>query len=309
MSPHSRTARPAALALGLLVLAACGGGGPDVAGAAPGSPATDDPGAELVLQVQHVGGFVTPTMLATRLPVVSVYDDGRVITQGPQIAIFPGPALPNVLVRQVDDGGVERLVDLALEAGVGEDRDLGRPPVADVPTTRFTVVTEESTRRTDVEALGAFDMAPSEGVEPASGPAPETGLSPEALAARAELNALLSALTDLEATLGAEAVGPEQPYEPEALAVVATPWVDPGADLGAQPEVPWPGPALPGESMAEGLDLSCVTVTAPELGDVLAAAESATSATPWTSGGQRWSLAFRPLLPHESGCADLRGQA
>jgi hypothetical protein len=38
---------------------------------------------------------------------------------------------------------------------------------------------------------------------------------------------------------------------------------------------------------------------------VLAAAATANAATPWDSGGTRWSVAFRPLLPDESGCADL----
>jgi len=29
------------------------------------------------------------------------------------------------------------------------------------------------------------------------------------------------------------------------------------------------------------------------------------AATPWTSGGKTWWLTLRPLLPDESGCADL----
>jgi hypothetical protein len=33
---------------------------------------------------------------------------------------------------------------------------------------------------------------------------------------------------------------------------------------------------------------------------------AAAAATPWrTADGSLWSLAFRPLLPDESGCADL----
>ena len=38
---------------------------------------------------------------------------------------------------------------------------------------------------------------------------------------------------------------------------------------------------------------------------VLATAAKANAATPWTSGGRTWSLHLRPLLPDESGCADL----
>ena len=36
------------------------------------------------------------------------------------------------------------------------------------------------------------------------------------------------------------------PYAPTAVAVIATPWVDP-QDGVSQPEMAWPGPALPGE--------------------------------------------------------------
>ncbi len=49
----------------------------------------------------------------------------------------------------------------------------------------------------------------------------------------------------------------------------------------------------------------CVVATGQEATAVLAAAAAANSATPWTSGDTRWSVAFRPLLPDESGCADL----
>jgi hypothetical protein len=40
---------------------------------------------------------------------------------------------------------------------------------------------------------------------------------------------------------------------------------------------------------------------------VLTAAADATAITPWGSGGDTWSLLFRPLLPEETGCADLKG--
>ena len=59
------------------------------------------PAGGLVLLVEHTGGFVTPDTTASRLPLVSVYSDGRVVTEGPVIAIYPGPALPNVQVTPV----------------------------------------------------------------------------------------------------------------------------------------------------------------------------------------------------------------
>jgi hypothetical protein len=39
---------------------------------------------------------------------------------------------------------------------------------------------------------------------------------------------------------------------------------------------------------------------------VLAAAGNGNALTPWVGAdGSRWSVTFRPLLPDESGCADL----
>ena len=54
------------------------------------------------------------------------------------------------------------------------------------------------------------------------------------------------------------------------------------------------------------MGLSCVTARGAEADAVLAAAAGATTLTPWVAGdGTRWSLRLRPLLPYETGCADL----
>jgi hypothetical protein len=283
----ARVLRPAALAL-LLVVCACAQRGGDAGTrptAVPGGP------GRLVLQVEYAGGFVTPEMLAGRLPLVSVYSDGRVVAQGPQIAIFPAPALPNLQVWRLDADGVQTVVDRAVAAGVTETGDLGIPPVADAPATRFTLVTDAGTTVREVEAL--FEL-------PDGG-----GLSVEQQAARGELIGLVDVLTSPEGPLGAE--GPES-YAPQAVAAVVTPWAaDPDPEL-VQPEVAWPGPALPGEPLEERLGLSCVVARGAEADAVLAAAAGANALTPWlATDGSRWALTLRPLLPHETGCADLSG--
>jgi hypothetical protein len=299
-----RTARSAA-AVGLLVLlGACAtrdaAGPPDAAD--PGLPGAPD---ELVLQVAHTGGFVTPEMLAGRLPLVSVHADGRVITEGPVVAIYPGPAWPNVQVQEIGRAAVHTLVDLALAAGVTETGDLGTPPVADVPSTRFTLATAAGTTVREVYALSEV-------------PGPDPGdsrLTEEQVAARAELRGLLDALTDLPGTLGTDAVSDVAPYEPTAVAALVRPWpaTDGDGDAGVepdlvQPEAHWPGPALPGEPVGPLPDLGCVTATGDQARAVAAAARVATGLTPWvTDDGARWSVTFRPLLPHETGCADLTG--
>ncbi len=270
--------RSASLLAVALALSACAGGGGDTA--APSSSAPLPSG--LVLQVALTGGYTTPEELASRLPVVSVYGDGRVLTQGPQIEIWPTPALPNVQVQQVDEATVRDLVDRAVEAGVTETGDLGEPPIADVPTTRFTLVTAEGTVVRDVSALVEI---------------PTGTLTAEQEEARERLQDLVGVLTSVD--------GESQAYVPQTVAAVVRPHTGGDPEL-PQPDVAWPGPELPGAPLGAGL--TCVSATGQEAADVLAAAASSNVLTPWVAvDGSRWAVAFRPVLPHETGCADLAG--
>jgi hypothetical protein len=68
----------------------------------------------------------------------------------------------------------------------------------------------------------------------------------------------------------------------------------------------WPGPPLPGDELRTGLDLYCVAAEGEAADAVLDAAADATVETVWKNpDGGRWALTLRPLLPHETGCADL----
>ena len=285
--------RSAVALAALLLLSACAQRG--TATPAPQTspePTADLPadGSVLVLRVEYIGGFVTPSSLVSRLPRYSLYADGRLITDGPIEMIYPGPALPNVQVQQLDAATVQALTDRAVAAGVGETTDLGSPPIADMPSTRFTLTTAGGTVVREVHALAEHVF---------EGDGAETGLTEEQVAGRTRLRELLAALFDV-----GQQPPPVETYVPEAVAAVATPWLDPEDDL-AHPEQPWPGPALPGESVGGPLDVGCVVATGEQAPAVLAAAATANAATPWLSGGTRWSVAFRPLLPDESGCADL----
>jgi hypothetical protein len=280
----------AAAAASLFLLAACAQDGGDSTLPAEGA-APRDPDA-VALRIDHTGGFVAPADLAARLPIVTVYGDGRTIVQGPQPAIYPGPALPNIQVIKISPADVDKLVTRATSAGVGTATDLGRPPIADVPSTRFTVATEGGPATTEVYALSEANESGG-------------GLTPDQLAARAKLRDLLTAVSDPHTTLGVPA-GAEQPYEPAALAAIATPYTAPDPAIGKdQPEVAWPGPALPGTPVGKGLETGCVTVSGADTAKVLAAADKANAATPWTSGGRKWTVLLRPLLPDEKECADL----
>lgn len=269
----------------LLLAAACA----DPDATPPGGTGDSFRPSDVVLRVEHVGGFVAPMTLVERLPIFTLYGDGRVITQGAQIAIYPAPALPSVSVRTISPSAVGDLVRLALDAGVGQGRDYGTPQVTDLPSTRFTVVASGGVRQTEVYALGV-----------------DHGVTGPQLAARQRLTDLINKLTDLPGTLGEAAAGEETQYEPTALAVLSRPWTEPGVEEPQQEERPWPGPALPGSPVMDpSLGVSCLTVTGAELDTVLEAAGSANQLTPWVWDGQRYLVHFRPLLPDEATCADL----
>lgn len=295
----------------VLTAAACAGAAADVrdsvvggSAAAGDSPGTGARADTAVLRVDWVGGFVTPEMLATRLPIVAVYPDGRVMSEGPQTLAYPGPALPNIQLRRISAADVRKLVDRAAAAGVGAEQDFGQPPVADAPSTRFTLRTAAGVETMQVEALFEADGH---------------GLTAQQQSARRAAQELFTALTDLPTALGPGAVSEPESYIPAAVAAIASPWVGdcpspsdstvPSNPCGGDPagtERAWPGPALPGEPVGGGVDLSCVTASGDNATKLLAAARTAVTTTRWTSDGRQWKVSFRPLLPDESGCADLR---
>jgi hypothetical protein len=286
----------AATAASLLLLttgcAGTGTGGPSGPSSAPAAPA--EPGEAPVLRVENVGGFVDPAAAAVRVPSVSIYADGRVITPGPVLMIYPGPALPNIQVQRIPADSVPGLVDRAVAAGVGAAADHGRPGLADAPTTRFTVLAGGQRRTTDVYALAEAT--------------PELpGLTPEQRTAREKLTALLLQLTDLTATLGEGKISAAQPYTAHAVVAVAGPWQKPQEDgVSPPPAQAWPGPALPGKPVGADQAVGCVTATGDAATAVLAAAKDAKQTTPWTAADRSWQVWFRPLLPDEVDCDSLR---
>ncbi|HYN92235.1 MAG TPA: hypothetical protein VES42_00070, partial [Pilimelia sp.] len=207
-----RRLRAAALAVPLLLIAtACAqptpGSGDDAGGGTgAGSLAAD----ALVLRVVHVGGFVSAEMLASRLPLVSVYGDGRVVTEGPITLQYPGPALPNLQLQRISTADVEGLVERAVAAGVGAAPagGYGRPPIADAPDTRFTVLTDDGPKVSEVYALAEARDGGS-------------GLTAEQVSARKRLSGLLASLTDLPGTLGRDAVTAAGPYRATEVVALA----------------------------------------------------------------------------------------
>jgi hypothetical protein len=282
----------AAAAVTLFLITGCarpagGGNGPAEtvpSGAASSAPATAD---TLVIRIERVGGLMAPEQMPGKLPLVSVYADGRLISQGPQIAIYPAPALPNLQVQQLDQATVDGLLAKADAAGIHPGLDLGTPNVADAPTTRITVATSRGTQTLAV--VGLTEAGPN-----------DPRLTPAQRDARAKVATFVQEVTDLP---GASGTPKGRPYRPDSVAALAHPYVRPSDGLPERPRpVDWPGPPLPGTPLGT---TGCVTVSGADAAEVLQAAADATAITPWRSGGASWNVRFRPLLPDETGCADL----
>jgi hypothetical protein len=301
-------ARLVAAVAGVLVVAAVGalavtalGGGRGSTANAPGGAAAAGEGAGSeervvgppILDVADEGGFIGPAADFGRLPTFYVSGDGRLITPGPQVLVYPGPALANLRQRQLTHAGRVALRGLAEAAGLAHrPPEYGRPPVADAPTTIF--VYRDADGRTFVHRVEALDF--------------DARLTPSQVDARRGLRHLLEQLADPEGSLGAGEVGADTAYAAEAFRIRAEP-VEPvsgdgassapssGPSTTATPALPWPVASV---SLAQ--PASCTPVTGPDatvLRDALATANQLTS---WTQDGVVYQVAIREVLPGEPAC-------
>jgi hypothetical protein len=262
----------------LLALAACGddspvdeaaGTLPPVASAAPTAPAPTEPdrsapptrsydvatGADdVVVSITNEGGFVPTGFAFANTPIVMVTGDGRVLSAGPMIAIFPGPLLPNVQQRSISPAGVQQLLARADELGLLADVSYERNDmIADAGTTIVTLTVDGTTYRHEAYALGL-----------------DTEGDPD----RKALADFVAAATDLPATVGEAELGPEEPFASEQFLIQALP-VDRAAigGDGVEPTfVPWPVDAPVRLADAE----ACATVPAAAFGPLFAEADSMT---------------------------------
>lgn len=294
---------PVPLLAAALCLALAGCAAPASHPAPPGTAApptstgtTAPPAGRPALQVRVLGGFQPVGYDVARVPSLTVYADGLEIGEGPTPLTAPGPALPSLLERRIPPAQVRDLVARATAAGALERTDLGRPGVADASTVRITVATPDGTSVRDVYAL--YEGQPAPGEPPVSGPTPEQE------AARARLRAFVDSVTTVDGPGRGAHADDWRPFVADRVAAVARPWTG-GAPRLPRDERPWPGAALPGAALAPGA--ACALTTGAAAADVLTAARSANRTTRWTTtDGRAWQVLLRPLLPSETGCADLR---
>jgi hypothetical protein len=249
---------------------------------APSVSPSDQPAAVAVIKIDPVPGFIAPSTTFNRYPTVVLYGDGRLIMLGPQVELYPGPALPNLQVTQLTPAGVRQLLEWAAQAGLeGEDRFLGQP-IPDAGVTQFSVVQPTGPHLTTVG-----DM---------SSDAPEIGA----------LRKFQDIMLDVRAWIPAEVVGDDVAYDYDRLRVLVTP-----ATAADMPDpslvtvVDWPlqdplatvGAPAPVETPSR-----CAVITGADLDALQPALEQANELTLWQSDGQTYSVKPHPLLPDEEAC-------
>jgi hypothetical protein len=286
-----RLARPTALLIASLSLVACVG---SVGAVNPTPPSPDpvDPNTP-VFRVSWDGGFVSPEMLLGRMPIVVVYADGRVITQGPVPAIFPGPLMPNLQERTLSAAALERLIELARDKDLLRTVHYDYPGIADAADTVLEIQLDGKSYRVSAYALAeaAVDL-------------PAMDLDQAALDGRAALREFVDALTGIPA---GDFVDEEHPYVMDGLRIYAGKAVIvPDSELpGEQPALDWPleDLATAGQDVDNGvLDLRCQVIEGEDLVKILPLLQGANSLSTFRSEGELYSFIVQPLLPGETGC-------
>lgn len=244
-----------------------------------------------VFVVGYEGGFVTPVTNVSRLPLVVVYGDGRVVVQGPQIQIWPSPLMPNLQEQTLSTAALDRLIDLARDKGLLEDAHYDLPGVTDLPDTVLTINLDGRTYR--VSAYGLMEGGDVEtGVE----------IDRETREGRKTLREFIDALINVPAS---DFVDEAYAFDARTLRLYVTASAGAGDPELEQPVIDWPLADLgtAGEQVGDAsLGIRCVEVTGDELGEVLPVLQRANVLTPFRSGGELSNLVVRPQLPHESGC-------
>jgi hypothetical protein len=247
----------------------------------------------VLVRISVEGGFTPIEWTYTNFPMFSLLGDGTLILPGAQIELYPGPALPAISSRQVDEAGIQAILVEALGAIAkipGDLDNLGFMAIADAPTTVITVSAGGVDRTIRAYALAELQDRPQ-------------GMPEDEYRARVRLQELVTKLGTLEAWLPVGSLGPETSFEASAARLFIGKYrkVD---DLPQEP-IPWPlegSLAGFGDAADDSGLYRCGVVEGADWTTIHQAASRANELTPWTDGGDRFSILFRPLLPDETGC-------
>ena len=82
-----------------------------------------DEGDTIILQTAYEGGFAPVEFILNQMPQHTLYADGRLVSQGPQPAIFPGPMLPSMQQVNIGDGAMAEVLAIVDEIGLPATTD------------------------------------------------------------------------------------------------------------------------------------------------------------------------------------------
>ena len=89
----------------------------------------------------------------TNVPVISVFGDGTVVTEGVHTMIYPGPLVPTLQTQVLTEAGMRRLLDAAAAAGLlVPDVTYESHGIADAPTSFFVLTADGCTHRVNAYA-------------------------------------------------------------------------------------------------------------------------------------------------------------
>jgi hypothetical protein len=269
--------RIASLFVVLLIAAGCAGAGSSPSPSAP-------------------TGFALRAWISQALPPVGAFrtagpdlviDQGKVIVHGPQMAIYPGPLLPNLQQRPLSQAGIDAIVAGARAAGLLDgptDLTGGLPPGAQTAHLLFVIDGVER------EVLGD----PTRQIVCVTTPCDGAPGTPEGF------GQFWARIHDIGSWLGAE-VGPETPFIVDRIAVLLT---EPVNDATLPPSFArWPldvpmtqfGVELAGSPPAR-----CGVIEGDSLRAALAAFGAANELTRWRDDTDAaFGAIVRPLFPGE----------
>jgi hypothetical protein len=278
----------------LILLAACSGPSASPSANPSSAPtrspstaptATPDtpPDADVaVVRIEQTGGMMPPWETLRWYPSVVFYGDGRLITQGPQVDLYPGPALPNLQVTHFSQEAIDQVLQWAAEAGLqGPDRQLG-PMILDAGSTVFTITSPAGIHHTSVTDLSAND--------------PEIGA----------LRQFMDVISSLRQWLADYVASDETPYLYERMRVISFP-----ADMANLPDpqfaqtVDWPlsSPATRGQSWGEPADYRCWELSGDELETVRSLFTQANELTLFKADDETtYQFYLHPMLPDDEAC-------
>ena len=298
--PFSRRPRLVAIACALLAVTGCGSPG------APGSSASPAP----TLAPQPSPSADTYWLRATTMqaippvdrfgipPVATITGDGTYVIVGPTDAMYPGPALPNLLGRAIDDAGRARILAearrLGLLSGQTDFRGDGGVPGGITGQVELTVDGARVTLTGDPEATVECVTTPCD-------PPPGTP---------AAFGAFWTQLQDPGSWLG-DALGPEAPFVADAYALLVGPPPPPEASIPT-PIVDWP---LDEPLGAFGRPVAndtrrCGNAAGDDATTLRPSLEQATQASPWSqdpSTSATVGIVVRPFVAGEDPCAETFG--